>query len=89
MLIGISCVATLGGKEYQSADYLIHTTGKKHNIICIDSKGLKGSSGVPAKMLRIIQYLNFSSYKNTTGSVQIFELDLMLWLLLKEKLARK
>lgn len=29
MLIGFSCIATLGGKEYQSADYLIHTTGKK------------------------------------------------------------
>ncbi|KAM9850089.1 vascular endothelial growth factor receptor 3 [Aulostomus maculatus] len=27
LLIGLSCVATLGGKEYQSADYLIHTTG--------------------------------------------------------------
>ncbi|KAF0039495.1 hypothetical protein F2P81_007730 [Scophthalmus maximus] len=26
MLIGFACVATLGGKEYQSANYLIHTT---------------------------------------------------------------
>ncbi|XP_047190135.1 vascular endothelial growth factor receptor 3 isoform X4 [Scophthalmus maximus] len=29
MLIGFACVATLGGKEYQSANYLIHTTGSQ------------------------------------------------------------
>ncbi|XP_058505209.1 vascular endothelial growth factor receptor 3 isoform X1 [Solea solea] len=29
MLIGVTCVATLGGKEHQSADYLIHTTGSQ------------------------------------------------------------
>ncbi|XP_044060950.1 vascular endothelial growth factor receptor 3 [Siniperca chuatsi] len=28
-LIGVSCVATLGGKEYKSADYLIHVTGSQ------------------------------------------------------------
>uniref|UniRef100_A0A3Q3J0F3 Vascular endothelial growth factor receptor 3 n=1 Tax=Monopterus albus TaxID=43700 RepID=A0A3Q3J0F3_MONAL len=27
MLIGVSCVATMGGKVYQSATYLFHTTG--------------------------------------------------------------
>uniref|UniRef100_A0A3Q3GWZ9 Vascular endothelial growth factor receptor 3 n=1 Tax=Labrus bergylta TaxID=56723 RepID=A0A3Q3GWZ9_9LABR len=30
MVIGVLCVATLGGKEFQSANYLIHTTGKIH-----------------------------------------------------------
>lgn len=29
MIIGVSCVATLGGKEYQSANYLFHTTGSQ------------------------------------------------------------
>ncbi|XP_061542275.1 LOW QUALITY PROTEIN: vascular endothelial growth factor receptor 3 [Phycodurus eques] len=29
MLIGFSCVAVLGGKEYHSANYLIHTTGSR------------------------------------------------------------
>ncbi|XP_022607431.1 vascular endothelial growth factor receptor 3 [Seriola dumerili] len=29
MLIGVLCVATLGGKEYQSANYLLHTTGSQ------------------------------------------------------------
>uniref|UniRef100_A0A3P8T4G8 Vascular endothelial growth factor receptor 3 n=1 Tax=Amphiprion percula TaxID=161767 RepID=A0A3P8T4G8_AMPPE len=29
MLIGVSCLAMLGGKEYQSANYLIHTTGSQ------------------------------------------------------------
>ncbi|XP_068596156.1 vascular endothelial growth factor receptor 3 [Brachionichthys hirsutus] len=29
MLIGVSCFATLGGKEYQSANYLIHATGSQ------------------------------------------------------------
>lgn len=38
----------------------------------------------------MFQPTNFSSYKNTTGPVQIFEIDLKLsLLLLKEKLARK
>lgn len=32
MLIGVSCVATLGGKEYQSANYLFHTTGKETRL---------------------------------------------------------
>ncbi|XP_049442052.1 vascular endothelial growth factor receptor 3 isoform X2 [Epinephelus fuscoguttatus] len=29
MLIGITCIATLGGKEYQSPSYLIHLTGSR------------------------------------------------------------
>uniref|UniRef100_A0A3Q3H2H1 Vascular endothelial growth factor receptor 3 n=1 Tax=Labrus bergylta TaxID=56723 RepID=A0A3Q3H2H1_9LABR len=29
MVIGVLCVATLGGKEFQSANYLIHTTGSE------------------------------------------------------------
>nr|XP_057919188.1 vascular endothelial growth factor receptor 3 isoform X2 [Doryrhamphus excisus] len=29
MLIGLSCVASIEGKEYQSANYLIHTTGSQ------------------------------------------------------------
>ncbi|XP_023257900.1 vascular endothelial growth factor receptor 3 [Seriola lalandi dorsalis] len=29
MLIGVLCVATLGGKEYQSANYLLHITGSQ------------------------------------------------------------
>uniref|UniRef100_A0A672IXP7 Vascular endothelial growth factor receptor 3 n=1 Tax=Salarias fasciatus TaxID=181472 RepID=A0A672IXP7_SALFA len=29
MLIGITCLATLGGKPYQSINYLIHTTGSQ------------------------------------------------------------
>ncbi|XP_031713580.1 vascular endothelial growth factor receptor 3 [Anarrhichthys ocellatus] len=29
MIIGLSCVATLGGKEYQSTSYLIHMTGSQ------------------------------------------------------------
>nr|XP_033489350.1 vascular endothelial growth factor receptor 3 isoform X2 [Epinephelus lanceolatus] len=29
MLIGITCVATLGGREYQSPSYLIHPTGSQ------------------------------------------------------------
>ncbi|XP_041653551.1 vascular endothelial growth factor receptor 3 isoform X1 [Cheilinus undulatus] len=29
MLIGVLCVATLGGKEFQSANYLFHTTGSQ------------------------------------------------------------
>ncbi|XP_057706895.1 vascular endothelial growth factor receptor 3 isoform X1 [Corythoichthys intestinalis] len=29
MLIGFSCVATLGGKEYHSVNYFIHTTGSQ------------------------------------------------------------
>uniref|UniRef100_A0A8C4H2G5 Vascular endothelial growth factor receptor 3 n=1 Tax=Dicentrarchus labrax TaxID=13489 RepID=A0A8C4H2G5_DICLA len=29
MLIGFLCVATLGGKEYESVSYLIHTTGSQ------------------------------------------------------------
>ena len=32
-LVFVSCVATLGGKEYQSNNYLIHSTGKKHNAM--------------------------------------------------------
>lgn len=57
MLIGFSCVATLGGKEYQSADYLIHTTGKKtrktnkHYICVINSVEF---SLLPAKMSRTL-----------------------------------
>lgn len=29
MLLGVSCLATLGGNEYQSPNYLIHTTGSQ------------------------------------------------------------
>lgn len=29
MLIGVSCLATLGGKQYHSTNYLIHTTGSQ------------------------------------------------------------
>uniref|UniRef100_UPI0037E9366A vascular endothelial growth factor receptor 3 isoform X2 n=1 Tax=Semicossyphus pulcher TaxID=241346 RepID=UPI0037E9366A len=28
-IIGVRCVATLGGREYESADYLLHTTGSQ------------------------------------------------------------
>lgn len=33
MLIGLLCVASLGGKEYQSANYVIHTTGRENTRV--------------------------------------------------------
>lgn len=49
MLIGARCVATHGGKVYQSVNYLFHTTGKKH-YISVNYRCFKGSvfSGVSA-----------------------------------------
>lgn len=32
LLISVSCVATLGGKEFDSAAYLIHVTGEGGRI---------------------------------------------------------
>lgn len=71
-LIGFMCVATLGGKEFQSANYLIHTTGtKKKRYI----QRFKGFTLLWCSCQNVEDHtsLNFSSYKNTTDPVQIFK----------------
>lgn len=55
ILIWVSCVATLEGKEYKSASYMFHTTGKTKNSISMFTSKVMQSSvscSVPAQILK-------------------------------------
>lgn len=60
MLIWFSCLATLGGRQYQSVSYLIHVTGKTHqNVTSVwTPKGILGK-------LKVTE-AKFSSYCTNT-----------------------